>query len=210
MTALITETDYQAQRRDLERAISYAEAERDHAVFKAQTGAGTADEAKKAKDHHDALKVKLADLDAAQRGAQVARQQNASAAKAAAHKSLQAEVEAFIKRRSTLVDAVAKHAEALAKAISDHQEATADVRKVLHAFVNKHGGSTVLDGINLNLQNGPSPYGIAACTMADHQVPASMLAGTVGAFRERSAADLEARFAEQLRGNVARLAPTEA
>lgn len=210
MTALVTEKDYQAQRLDLERAISYAEAEHHHAAFKAQTGAGTAEEAKKAKDHHEALKAQLADLDAAQRGEQVALKKRASAAKTAAHKQLSADVEAFIKRRAGILDAIGKHAEALAQAIAEHQDSTADVRKVLHAFAAKHGGAGVLDGINITLQNGPSPFGIAGSVLADNQVSPAMLSGTVGAFRERSAAEMEARFAEQLRGNVVRLAPKEA
>lgn len=206
----MTADEYAKQRDELERGIAYAERDYNSAAFRLQTGAAKPEQVAEAKAHYEAMKGKLDDLIAAFQGAQVVLKQRTSEAKLAAHKQLCDEVEAFIKRRASLLDAIAKHSEALAKAISDHLEATADVRKVLHAFVGKHGGAGVLDGINITLQNGPSPFGIAACTMADHQVPVSMLSGTVGSFRERTAAQMEGRFAEQLRGNIARLAPKEA
>lgn len=206
----MTADEYAKQRDELERGIAYAERDYNSAAFRLQTGAAKPEQVAEAKAHYEAMKGKLDELVAAFHGAQIALRQKASAAKTTAHKQLSDEVEAFIKRRAGVLDAIAKHAEALASAIAEHQDATADVRKVLHAFVTKHGGSGVLDGINITLQNGPSPFGIAGSVLADNQVSPAMLSGTVGAFRERSAAEMEARFAEQLRGNVTRLAPKEA
>lgn len=205
----MTASEYEKQRGELERGIAYAEAAYNSASFRASTGAAKPEEVDNARAHYEAMKGKLADLVAAFHGAQVEASANIKAARAAAYAKLGKDVDTFVAKRAGLMSDIFKHAEGLAKAITAHVDATAEMRRTFHAY-KANNRAVNLDGVDLTLQSGPSPFTIAAAVMSENDVPASLLSADRNFFRERSAKDMEGRFAENLRGNLRIIAPKEA
>lgn len=204
----MTADEYAKQRGELERGIAYAEAAYQSASFRASTGAAKPEEVDNARSHYEAMKKALTDLVAAFHGAQVAASANAKAERAAAYAKLEKAVDAFATKRGELLADIFTHAEALAKAINAHVNSTADMRRTFHAY--KASNRAVnLDGIDITLVSGPSPFTIAAAVLSENDVHASLLSADRNFFRDRPVKDMESRFIENLRGNLRLIAPKE-
>ncbi len=203
----MTADEYAKQRDELERGIAYAERDYNSAAFRLQTGAAKPEQVAETKAHYEAMKGKLDDLIAAFQGAQVVLKQRTSEAKLAAHKQLCDKVDAFVAKRLSLTKAILKHCEALAAAVSEHEQISREMRSHIH----KQGyARRQLEGIDLNFASAASPYTIAGAALNLAGLQSSLITGDRSFFDQQAAENREARFAEQLRGNLKIIAPKEA
>lgn len=207
MAKLLSQGDYDSQRVDLERAISYAEAEYHSASYKAQTGAGDAAGAKAAKDHLDALSASLEGLHAAWQGSERVRADNAVAARDKAFASLTAEVDAALTERAAKLDAIVKASEELAVAMNAHHDLTQAIRRKVLDYRANYARNANVDGMQSILAGGVRPGGVAGAVLSLGGIQTSLISGDRFNFQNRSAVEMEQRQADDVRSQLETLAP---
>lgn len=207
MTKLLSEDDYTVQRTELERAISYAQAEYHSASFKAQTGAIDSEGVKAAKDHLDALNASLEGLHAAWRGSQQASEDAVVAQRDAAFNALTADVKKVLHEREGKLSAILVSAEALAVAINAYLELTRSIRVKAVAYRTDHAPKVGIDPLFGVLAGGFGPYAIAGAVLAANGVQTTLLGGDRTLFDDRSALQMEQRLSELALGGIMTMAP---
>lgn len=207
MGKLLSQGDYDSQRVDLERAISYAEAEYHSASYKAQTGAGDAAGAKTAKDHLDALRASLEGLHAAWLGSEQARADGLVVARDKAFASITADVDAMLIERAGKLNAIVEAAEMLAEAMKAHFELSRSLRLKILEYRIQHAPRANIDGVDSALNGGASPGAIAGGVLAANGIQTTLIGGNGFMFKERSAVEMEERQAYNVRAQLKTFAP---
>jgi hypothetical protein len=208
----ISKADFDARRAELQRGIALAQDEYASASLKELTGAGTDADVEAAKAHLDALRGKLADLEAAEKAAAVDLAADVADMKRESFAAAVDQVEAALAIRRHAVVTVEKAASDLCAALNAYAQAGRDIVRIAGSAVS--GGSTaelknrifgVEQAVNPNACAAPI---LAATIFAENRVRVS--AGTerrTDAFLDGDALAFEDRQAGKVRAAMQTLAP---
>lgn len=207
MTALTSE-EYGKQKLDLVRAIDLAEGEVHSIAFKVSTGAADETGLEQAKAHHAALRERLADLEGAWTGAQVAAREEHEAAVLGDFEAFMANVDKALATRHKAIGRILKAMQEVCFAAEAYDEATTAIRREAPQFFRgtaKHRSESFLAAV---VPDVPMPVMAINAALADAEIPATGVGHTIlQQFREDTLEDAEKRRGKLLRDRCEGLAP---
>jgi hypothetical protein len=207
----ISNADFDARRAELQRGIALAQDEYASASLKELTGAGTDADVEAAKAHLDALRDKLAALEAAHIAAQAQFAADVADDRQKRFDDVVAVVDAALSARRQAVQAIEDAATALGEALNSYDQAG----KRLRTAANSVCSGTVdavrnaMAPIDMALSRETNTaFKLAAVVLGELNVQIAPGGRRADAFPRGDVLAFEDRQASQVRAGVQRLAPT--
>lgn len=208
----LTNDIYGQRKLELVRGIELAEGEYHSAALKEQTGAGTPESTKAAKDHLAKLRDDLEALEGAWIAAKAQSQQAQQDQAKSAYDSLLQECDDHLTTRRTAVLAAQEAAKKLADAIVSYEAATRSIRSAVVPFQRNAGEaaarSNALSGLEISLDAATWAAAMAGgAAIGDAGVHVFTSMRSVDVFGSMTAAEYEDKNAARIRSAIGRFAP---
>jgi hypothetical protein len=202
----ISNADFDARRAELQRGIALAQDEYASASLKELTGAGTDADVEAAKAHLDALRDKLAALEAAHIAAQAQFAADVADDRQKRFDDVVAVVDAALSARRQAVQAIEDAATALGEALNSYDQAGKRLRTAANS-VCSGTVDAVRNAMALSRETNTA-FKLAAVVLGELNVQIAPGGRRADAFPRGDVLAFEDRQASQVRAGVQRLAPT--